>query len=455
VSIRVHLPDGRVVNFPDGMPPQEIEKAVSELSGPQQSKPVQAPEGKSVGGFLENLLSSGGKFLTDTVTGVGDVAKLAGKAIQGQVNPVQQMRNAAGIWSAIQNAPQIAGELAKGFGQRYGGKDEFLNTLYTDPVGVLGDISSVASLGAGAATKVPKVAGVLRKVEAATNPLRAIEPAAKAVEYGTAAAVRPMLKPPKGLRRQQRGPLEIERTALTEGAVTEGAAGRKLGQATARTTQATKDATATGATVPKGQIAQFPKTLDETQNLTPNVRELDELAALEMDTNASLPSTLTPDELLARRRALDRDVDKSYRAEERHGVIRTTRDKGKKELADNMRASFRQAVPAAKDSDDLARRLGLVRGSLEESGFRAGDIPMTSALVSGGMLAGGLPGAGTAGALFGVVRNFPQIPLALGSVPVRGTAAAAAVTKNPAARQGLLLSALMERLGLDDVQSSR
>ncbi len=58
---KVHLPDGRIVNFPDGMPPEQISAAVAKLS------PVDGGPETYAGGFLKSL----GDTALQTAKGVG------------------------------------------------------------------------------------------------------------------------------------------------------------------------------------------------------------------------------------------------------------------------------------------------------------------------------------------------------------------------------------------------
>lgn len=409
----------------------------------QQTTPEPAqPEGKSVGGFFSNALTSTGRLLKDSATGAIGAAKFA-KDVLAPSSPMDRIRRGEQVMDTIRNAPQIASAVGSAAKERYGSVDAIGNTLYNDPAGVLADLSVLATGGGAAAARAPRIAGQLRAAGAAVNPLRVLEPAAKGLEYGAAGANRLMLAPPAAMVRQQRAPLEIERTALLEGATTQRSATRKLRQAKADTDSAAAAATARGASTPSSSLTQFPKTLDELQDVTPNIRELDELAAFEKEAVASLPKTLTPDELLRKRRVQDRAVDKSYRAEEKGGYIRGVKDKGQKEIADNMRVQFRQVAPEAAASDDRARRLGTVRGALVAANARPKTPPMSGAIIGGGTGAflGGPAGA-LSGAAAGIGRMFPQIPLTLSSPPVRAAAAAA----TPGSQQGLLLAALLERL---------
>jgi hypothetical protein len=404
---------------------------------PQQAAPEQ-PEGKSVSGFIGNAISSTGKLLKDTAVGAGQAVSFMAR--NNPMNPVLSQRTHPAV--ILEGMKRLPGAIAQTVGDRYGSLEKAGETAYNDPAGMLADLSTLLTGGAAATARAPKIAGVLNKAATATNPMQVMKPIAKAAEYGAAGAIRPMLSPPTALVRQQRAPLEIERTALRQGAVTERGAGKKLKAATAKTDEAAARATASGAKSSRDDITQFPKTLKEIEDVTPNVKELDDLAAFEMDAKTSLPKELTPDELLRKRRAQDRAVDKSYRAEEKGGYIRGVKDKGQKEIADNMRTEFRKVVPDAAESDDLARRLGMVRGSLENANTRPKGFPMSGALAGGATAALGLPGAGVVGGGFALGRTFPQLPLMLGSVPVRGAAAAA----HPISQQSLLLAALIERL---------
>jgi hypothetical protein len=198
---------------------------------------------------------------------------------------------------------------------------------------------------------------------------------------------------------------------------------RKMKAAAAETTKKVDDATQAGTLIDRSSVATFPKTLDKVTNLTPNIDELDDLAKLEADTIATLPAKITPSELLKRRRGLDESVDAAYRAEERHGQIRGTKDKGKKELAGNMRGELRKVADIA-ESDDLARRQMLVAKMWQDIGERSKTVPMSAALAGAGAASLGIPGAGPIGASMAIGRTWPQIPMAIGSVPVRATGAA-------------------------------
>lgn len=431
--------DGKTFVLEGDRPPTEDEAreafgAHMKASAPE---PAAAPaEERSVGGFLGNVASSGGRFLKDTAQGIaGGVKFLADIAPGG--DPQRAMARADEARELFGKRGEIASAAGSALKNRYGGIAQIKNTLYTDPVGVLGDVSTVAGgVGLGAkAGGLSKIARLASGVRDATNPARMLSPIATAVEYATAGAMRPMLKPSKILRRQQDAPLEIERTALKTGAVTEGSAARQQRDAVNRATEAAAQAT---STVPRGNVTAMPKSLGKVEQGLSHDSDLAALADLETDATRSLPADIAPSDLLSKRRHLDRELNAAFRAAERGGAPTGIKQAGQKEMLGNIRGALRQTAPAIKGIDDEARRLGMVRSAIEESKLRAGDIPMGAALLGGGLAAGGIPGAGVLGALFGLGRTFPQIPLAIGSVPVRAAAAAA--------KPGSIQAALMARL---------
>lgn len=157
-SIRVNLPDGRVVHFPAEMAPQEIEQALSTIDQP--------PDQHSVSGFAGNVLESGGRFIGDTVKGALSIPGMLIKATTG--DPV---KSGQAVIDAIKGAPSAIGKYVS---DRYGSLGQAGETLYHDPIGVAGDVSTVAGGGALAAAKAPRIAGTLGKIERMANPMTAI-----------------------------------------------------------------------------------------------------------------------------------------------------------------------------------------------------------------------------------------------------------------------------------------
>lgn len=131
-------------------------------------KGVKAPQKKSVGGFMGNIVGSGFRA-------VGDL----GGALINTVNPDMEKNTVANLGKLVIGTLQYIDPTqalgtkyeknAKAVGQfyldRYGSVDKVINTLYNDPVGMALDVGAVLS-GAGGALKgagsVSKVAGLTK-----------------------------------------------------------------------------------------------------------------------------------------------------------------------------------------------------------------------------------------------------------------------------------------------------
>lgn len=121
---------------------------------PTAPTPTPEPEKKSLGGFAWNALKSGGNFLgslgnialhpVDTVTNLGKLA--------WGVNDLAYSK--LGLTDGKGEGADMARGLGNMYKERYGGLDNIGNTLYNDPVGVLADVATIFSGGAGAASKL-------------------------------------------------------------------------------------------------------------------------------------------------------------------------------------------------------------------------------------------------------------------------------------------------------------
>jgi hypothetical protein len=173
------------------------------LGALQQAGEMDAPaqEGKSVGGFVQNigedayntaagiaggLYAGGRKLVTDPVGAAGDVYKAgdtAGAAISGGLG---HLYNAA-VPSAVEMTPgpdmKLASKVGGHLKDRYW--DNLGNTLYEHPVQSAMDAASVAYGGAGLATKGSMLNKTLGAVAEVTNPLNAIAKPVQALR-GTA-----------------------------------------------------------------------------------------------------------------------------------------------------------------------------------------------------------------------------------------------------------------------------
>jgi hypothetical protein len=168
-----------------------VAKAYQEAVAEERSLPaveVYANEGmpaeRTVGGFLENVGPSYGKQVSgfvkaitqpvETVKGVLDIGAGAlqnalPKALVDFVNKSETPEALAAGQKAIEVANAVGGE----YKQKYGSLEALTNTLYTDPVGAVADLSMLLTGGASATGKLG-LAGTSAKLGTAaayTNPL--------------------------------------------------------------------------------------------------------------------------------------------------------------------------------------------------------------------------------------------------------------------------------------------
>lgn len=171
---------------------------------PQYASKINQP--KTLAGFGENVIKSGANFVGDTVgaianvfnpdmeqntvanigrLGAGTLQKLdptennqiSNKIIKGgqfMLNPLKTIADN----KPIDNYEPMANAVVDFYKNRYGSVDAIGDTLYNDPVGVLADVSTVVSGGAGLvrggasalgktslASKASKVANVANKID--------------------------------------------------------------------------------------------------------------------------------------------------------------------------------------------------------------------------------------------------------------------------------------------------
>lgn len=133
------------------------------------------PEPKSLGGFAENVVKSGGKLIGDTVGAVANVFNP-----DMEQNTVANLGKLAVGTAQYLDPTQVLGtqyeDKARAVGNfyedRYGGIDKIAETLYNDPVGVVADVAGVAT-GAGGLIKgganLAGKAGMVSKTSQLTN----------------------------------------------------------------------------------------------------------------------------------------------------------------------------------------------------------------------------------------------------------------------------------------------
>src|SRR5574343_1541174 len=120
---------------------------------PDGTADIEPAEERSFGGFLGNVVKSGGQM-------VGDLASTVAHPIDTGKNLFRLAKGAAEL--AIpgeQGDEDVARAAGQFYKDRYGGWENIKNTLYEDPVGALADASTVLGGAGGAA----KAAGALSK----------------------------------------------------------------------------------------------------------------------------------------------------------------------------------------------------------------------------------------------------------------------------------------------------
>lgn len=151
--------------------PQRAQKFNNELASVAQGQSTITPQinggstdssEPSLGGFAGNVVKSGANL-------IGNI----GEALLHPINTVQNIGGAAvgGLQElgGQQNAETAKWDNLKNyFAQRYGGISNVEHSLYTDPVGVLADLSTALGIGAGVAGAVGK-AGKLGSIASAAD----------------------------------------------------------------------------------------------------------------------------------------------------------------------------------------------------------------------------------------------------------------------------------------------
>jgi hypothetical protein len=163
----------RVQQFKKQLQKEQKSSRVADFKNQPAPVEPEKEEKKSVGGFLKNVVKSGGKLVKDTASFVGNAVVHPKKTLEDIADPLV---GAVGkVIPGAATATQTAKANAVGgfYKERYGGVDKIKESLYNDPVGVFSDISALAGLASGAAklgglNRTAKVASTVSNV---TNPL--------------------------------------------------------------------------------------------------------------------------------------------------------------------------------------------------------------------------------------------------------------------------------------------
>lgn len=146
----------------EGYNPKDIVEHVSGLKLGGTSAAAPAPAEKSLSGFGDNVMNSLFSTVGSTVMGIPSLAATAGDLVSSPSEaPGKLAAMGKGLWDTMKS--------------RYGGVENIKKTAYDDPVGVLGDLSTVLT-GAGGAARLAKLGTLTKALETGatlTNPLSA------------------------------------------------------------------------------------------------------------------------------------------------------------------------------------------------------------------------------------------------------------------------------------------
>jgi hypothetical protein len=186
------LKDGRVIKFPDGLPPDRVKMIIQKASKQQQTAQPEAPLNWAdvPGQALQNAPASALEFgkalvqpILHPVDTANNLANLGGGALAKipGVSAVNDWAERVGIAPPRNRAAEaqnmeLAGNVGQFFKDRYGSEEGLKRTLAQDPVGAAADVSTVLTGGAGLLARAPGTAarvtsGALLKAGKATNPM--------------------------------------------------------------------------------------------------------------------------------------------------------------------------------------------------------------------------------------------------------------------------------------------
>lgn len=129
---------------------KDVKASLWDAKSAQVTASAKTAEPPSVSGFLQNVVNSGGQFIGNAANAVIHPLQTADALANVGLGFTEK---ALGSHAQTQGHEQNADALVKMYVDRYGGWDNLKKTMYTDPVGFLADVSTVAG-GATAGARV-------------------------------------------------------------------------------------------------------------------------------------------------------------------------------------------------------------------------------------------------------------------------------------------------------------
>lgn len=415
------LPDGTLLQFPADTSDSVMDSVVARHMKVPQIKPVPgvAPDTQEGMGW--------GDVATEAVKNVIPSAKRAAgeiwDAVSDPVGTAKAVGNVAlgGIQKLIpgeQEEEKYADAVGQYFADRYGSMEGFKKSLAYDPVGVLSDLSSVFTGGAGLAKGLGKAAGVasaraganlatvgkgLEKAARYTDPVQV--PAfllGKTADIGygrTMTAAQKLyqsaLKPstakytPDQITGMVQAALD-ERIPVTASGVNK--ANRRIAELGEQLDRKIADADAVGRAIDPEQIAKGAlwsparQELANTNSPFARINQFDNAVAEYLDAHGA-DSTVSAAQ--AGKKATYKTHSRAY--QNNTPDMRPGRTAAEMELARQQRMAIEQAVPEARDINRAEGNLIGLRDELERAAIRTGNNNPIS-------LSGMITGAATGGA---------------------------------------------------------
>ena len=173
--IEAELPDGTILEFPDDIDPQVMERSIKKYMKVPVGAPTDTPAPppslsmldvgqQAIQNFPKSALQAGKDIITPLTEPV-ETAKALGNLGLGVIQKAIPGR---------QESEKYADALGEFFANRYGGLEKFKQTIANDPAGFLLDLSTVLSGGATAGARLPGQAGVI--AQKAGKVAQAIDP---------------------------------------------------------------------------------------------------------------------------------------------------------------------------------------------------------------------------------------------------------------------------------------
>lgn len=400
----IDIPGIGQVEFPDTMDDAAINAASAKLYQQAQAPSAPTAEPKSVGGFLGNVVSSGGRFLSNAATPL--------------LHPVQ---TAKGVASMVRHPLDTAEALGSDLKARY--IDHPGQTLYEDPVGVLGDVATLAG-GAGAGFKaaglvgktaeMAKAAELAGAVSDAANPMRLLgRPLGAAARKTGQSIIRGTVRPSAALKREFGGSRAIADTIMDEGTATAGGARKALGQSAQRARAVVQDASGTATPIQTAELLDAAVPVadraatrgrmglpDETDAI------VDRLATMERRNPNGIPLI---DAQHLKQEAQDL-ATRVYRARDRGADVTNLGAETDEAVARGLREAIEQRAPGVKPENARTQRLMGAERALADAEDRPNDLSKKLALMTGvgGALTGNVP-AGVGGALAIQALSSPRV----------------------------------------------